>query len=344
MGCSTISKVDENSLSLKAELSAIINKQKDTKPGLSVLVKHKNKTLIKTSKGLANQRSVITENTAFRIGSISKTFTALSIMTLVESGQLSLSDNVKQHLASLPNNWADINIKDLLSHKVSLSKDFFAFNNLHLANNATNSTLLSYLQQDDLQVSKLERDKAVYCNTCYVLLAEIVKHVSDQDFNEYMAQHVFMPANMKQSYIVDENTHLKPASALNYAKTTRFFNIEQYTTGAMAQVSSINDLDNFITALKQEKIVSKSSLDNMTQVHSDLGDDGLYGLGWIIGWGNEPFFAHSGSQDGYQSELFLYPKYDLEVAILSNGGDETFQLQSELMQAIISHFKALNEV
>ena len=54
MGYSTISKVDENSLSLKAKLSAIINKQKDTKPGLSVLVKHKNKTLIKTSKGLAN--------------------------------------------------------------------------------------------------------------------------------------------------------------------------------------------------------------------------------------------------------------------------------------------------
>jgi len=344
MGCRTISNVEENSPSLKAKLTSIINKQKETKPGLSVLVKHKNKTLIKTSKGLAGQHNVITENTAFRIGSISKTFTALSVMTLVESGQLSLSDSVRQHLVSLPNSWADINIKDLLSHKVRLSKDFFAFNNLHLANNATNRTLLDFLQQDSLQVSKLDRDKAVYCNTCYVLLAEVVKEVSGQNFNKYMAQHIFIPANMKQSYIVDENTSLKTTSALNYAKTPRFFDIVQYTTGAMAQVSSINDLDNFITALKQEKIVRKSSLDYMTQVHSDMGEGGLYGFGWIIGWGSEPFFAHSGSQDGYQSELFLYPKYDLEVAILSNGGDETFKLQSELMQTIIGHFKALNKV
>lgn len=58
----------------------------------------------------------------------------------------------------------------------------------------------------------------------------------------------------------------------------------------MAQVSSVEDLNHFIAALKQYKIVTKPTLDLMTEVHADLGNDGLYSFGWLIGWGEAPFF------------------------------------------------------
>jgi len=335
----TTQLIDVNSTSLEAKLSPIFAKQSDRHPGFSLLVKHNDKTIIKTSKGRASHNVAISENTGFRIGSISKTFTALAIMTLIEQGKLTLNDKVGQYLSGLPTDWQKISIKDLMSHRVGLSKDFFSDKNLHLANNATNTTLLQFIRQEGLAITTLSKNEAVYCNTCYVLLAEIISHASDYNFSDYLNKVIFAPASMKHSYIVNENTNIKASTALNYAKTTHFFNIEQYTTGAMAQISSLNDLDNFIKALKQEKIVSLSTLKLMTQVHADMGDDGLYGFGWMIGWGSEPFYSHGGSQDGYQTELFIYPKYNLEIVILSNGGDETYELQGEMIRVIINHYK-----
>lgn len=143
---------------------------------------------------------------------------------------------------------------------------------------------------------------------------------------------------MKDTYIVEQGIPLKAHDALNYADTESFSGIIQFTTGAMAQVSSIEDLNNFIIALKQNKIVKQATLSLMTRVHADLGNDGTFGLGWIIGWGEAPFFSHGGAQDSYQSELLLYPKYNLEVAILTNGGDNTYYLQAQIMRAIITHY------
>jgi CubicO group peptidase (beta-lactamase class C family) len=324
-----------------AKLNEIISTQKDDQPGVSVLVKQGNEIIFKLSKGLANKHKnlAISPNTGFRIGSISKPFTALAIMKLVEQQRLSLSDPVTEFIPELPSNWQGIRIQDLLSHRVYLSKDFFSNSNLHIANLSTNRDLIRFLASNQVKVKALELGRGRYCNTCYVLLAEVITKVSGVEFADYLTENIFIPANMKQSYIVEEGMSMKPKDALNYGKTDSFFGIKQYTTGAMAQVSSIEDLDNFILALKQNKIVSHETLRLMTKVHTDLGDDGSFGLGWMLGRGEASFFSHGGSQDGYQAELFLYPKYDLELVMLSNGGDKTYALQAQVMRTIMTHYQ-----
>jgi CubicO group peptidase (beta-lactamase class C family) len=330
-----------NTNSLIDKLEVIFAKQKEDQAGVSVLVRKNDKVIVKLSKGLANSHKniAINSNTGFRIGSISKPFTALAIMKLVEQNKISLSDSVAKFVTELPARWGSMTLEHLLSHRVYISHDFFSDSNLDIANLSTNQDLVKFLSSKKIKVEATASNKARYCNSCYVLLAEVVSKASGVGFSNYVHDNIFIPANMKDSYIVEKGVSLKSNDALNYAKTANFSGIMQYTTGAMAQVSSIDDLNHFIIALKENRIVSQETLRLMSKVHADLGDDGTFGLGWIIGWGDEPFFSHGGSQDGYQSELFFYPKYDLEIAILTNGGDDTYEVQRELMRSIITHFK-----
>jgi len=330
----------ENKSALVDKLNLILSKQKKDQPGVSVLVKKNNEIIYQLSKGLANKdnNNSISSHTGFRIGSISKPFTALAIMKLVEQKKLSLDDHITKYIQELPTGWKVITIKHLLSHRVYISDDFFSDSNLNLANLSTNQDVIKFISSNMIKVKPQAFDKAIYCNSCYVLLAEVIAKVSGVSFSEYLSENIFVPANMKNSYIVEKGVTIKPNDALNYAKTESIFGIRQYTTGAMAQVSSIEDLNNFIVALKEGQIISQKSLISMTKVHSDAGDDGTFGLGWIIGWGDEPFYSHGGSQDGYQTELFFHPKHDLEIVILTNGGDETYELQSKVMRAVITHY------
>jgi CubicO group peptidase (beta-lactamase class C family) len=330
----------ENKSALVDKLNSILSKQEKDQPGVTVLVKKDNETLFQFSKGLANKDKniSISASTGFRIGSISKPFTALAVIKLMEQRKLSLDDNVTKYVPTLSLVWKDITIRHLLSHRVSISDDFFSDANLNLASASTNEDVVKFLSSKKIKAKPQVFDKAVYCNSCFVLLAEVITKVSGVSFSDYLSENIFIPANMKNTYIVEKGDIIKMGDALNYAKTESFFGINQYTTGAMAQVSSINDLNNFIVALKEGKIISHKSLSLMTQVHSDAGDDGTFGLGWMIGWGEQPFYSHGGSQDGYQAELFFHPKYELEVAILTNGGDETYGLQAKVMKAIFAHY------
>jgi CubicO group peptidase (beta-lactamase class C family) len=322
------------------KLNQILSEQQESSPGVSVLLKKDNEIIFKLSKGLANKDKnlAINSSTGFRIGSISKPFTALAIMKLVEQKQISLGDQVTKYIRELPVSWKDITIKHLLSHRVYISDDFFSDSNLKLANLSTNQDVIKFISSNKIKVKAQAFDQAIYCNSCYVLLAEVIAKVSGISFSEYLSENIFVPAKMKSSYIVEKGVTIKRSDALNYAKTRSFFGINQYTTGAMAQVSSIDDLNNFIIALKEGEIISQKSLSLMTKIHSDAGDDGTFGLGFIIGWGDNPFYSHGGSQDGYQTELFFHPKHDLEVAILTNGGDDTYELQAKVMRAIITHY------
>lgn len=333
-------EVQTNKKSLVDKLNLILSKQKEDRPGVSVLLKKNNEVIFKVSKGLANKAKSLSirSSTGFRLGSISKPFTALAILTLVESESLSLDDDVTKFIPELPLEWKGITIRHLLSHRVFISDDFFSNSNIGLANLSTNQDVIKFISANNSKVKALASDKAIYCNSCYVLLAQVIEKSSGISFSDYMRQKIFVPANMKNTYIIEQGVTMRPSDALNYAKTESFFGINQYTTGAMAQVSSIEDLNNFIVTLKEGKIINQELLRLMTQVHSDAGDDGTFGLGWMIGRGEEPFYSHGGSQDGYQTELFFHPMHDLEIAILTNGGDETYELQAQMMRAIITHY------
>jgi len=334
------SKISAEDLAdLQQELAKVVETQSANKPGIAVKVRYQGKELFSAVKGAASSTRSLSADTPFRIASISKPFTAIAIMQLWQQGKVKLDESVTAYIPKLASTWQSVTIEHLLSHRVSVSHDLFADKYLAKANQSTNQSLIEFVNQASNKIKLLPANKASYCNSCYVLLADVVASASGLPFSQYMKSNIFIPAGMLNSAIVDSEKAIPDDLALNYAKSTEFFGIQQYTTGAMAQVSSLNDLAHFVRALKAGNLVKHSTLQLMTRVHSELGDDGAYGYGWTIGWGDNPFFSHGGDQDGYRGELFFDPKYDVEVMILTNGGDDTFKLQRRIMLAVTKVFK-----
>ncbi len=326
---------------LEYEIDKILSKQSYSVPGISLIIRKDNQVVINKSKGVANllEDIPITSKTGFRIGSISKPFTAIAILQLYERGELSLTDSVNKYIKRLPSDWKTITIYQLLSHQVSLNKDFFSGEYIELANAATNQEVLDFIETKGVVSDALKPNQSVYCNTCYVLLAEVVKEVSGVSFSQYMQENIFSPAQMTDTYIITKGIQLRNGDALNYAKTDSFFGIKQYTTGAMAQVSSAEDLNSFVDSLKKFSLISAESLALMTRIHSRSNEGGFWGLGWMVGPEDRPFFAHGGSQDGYEAELYFNSKTNVELIFLSNGGEATFEIKRKILRATINYFE-----
>lgn len=291
--------------------------QSDASAGISILVLKNGEEIYSTNKGMANLKSgtPISRQTGFRLASVSKTFTAIAIMQLVEKGELKLSDSILDYLPELSPTWKTITIDHLLTHQSGIYDIFNDFWNPSITNNLTMDGLMHYLiKNPDLEFSP--GSKGDYSNTGYMLLAKIIERKTGFRFSEYMALNIFEPAKMKGSYINDENQAIKPGDAINHANTYTYYGITTYVKGSMAQVSSTEDFFNFFDALRKGKLISEQTLNTMTRKHSTL-KYGDYGYGFQVA---HNYYGHTGEWDGFETELVVDTGRHLEWIILTNSG------------------------
>lgn len=334
----------------QATIEATINRYlddnlRDSQPGLSVLVRKDGEVVYAGGRGLANRHSgeTIRAETGFRIGSISKPFTALAIMQLVERGMLRLDDRLDVHINEIPANYAGITVEQLLAHRSGIPDYINDNNELHLLDGLTTAQFIQLAI--DNEVDNLEFSPgttAQYSNSGYVLLAEIVSRVSGLSFPEYMDLEIFQPLGMTDSFVIHEHQHLGDNGApfaLSLADTRKVYATDRVDItfdaliyGSSNVVSSAEDMARFLEGLEQERIVSYETLSEMLVVRSALTDIGDYGLGWITGTGNywhkgrytdSDDYWHSGGYGGYRSLMSISPDDGLDIVVLSNGGDDT---------------------
>ncbi len=301
----------------------------DNSPGMAILVIKDGEVTYIGTKGMANKHTSlsITSDTGFRLGSLSKTFTAIAIMQLYEQQLLTVEDSIITFLPELPSSWQGITIHHLLSHQSGIPDYFNDFNGV--GNNiwpdgVTNQDVLAYFSSND----RLEFEpgtKGEYSNTGYLLLAEIVSRVKGVRFADYMENNLFHPLAMKDSYIADEYSVHRPNDALNYAEFDTYYGLNFYTHGGQAQVSSLKDMQLFINALLQNEIVTKETFNLMTQNHTVGLFEGTtnYGYGFVINPKNTNDFGHGGGFDGFITYMALRNDANWQMVILSNGGAQT---------------------
>ncbi len=324
-GNESASQVDESSstsTSSTATLTQALDTylaghQKDDEAGISVLVV-KNGEAIYASKGMARKdsRILISKTTGFQLASISKPFTAIAIMQLVEKGELKLSDSILQFIPELPPTWNKITIEHLLMHRSGVIDIINDFWNPTLLSGLTNNSLIPYL----IQNPTLEFEPGTngdYSNTGFMLLAIVIERKTGMSFPAYMAQHIFGPANMQNSYITDENQSIKVSDALNYASKNTYYGFTTYLKGSMGQVSSTEDFFNFFSALKKGILISSETLANMTRSHSKIANAYDCGYGFFV---NKNTFGHSGEWDGFEAELMINYASDTQLIVLTNSG------------------------
>ncbi|WP_297512147.1 serine hydrolase [uncultured Caulobacter sp.] len=286
----------------------------------AVLVAKDGVAVLREGVGLANREWDIPNapDTKFRLGSITKQFTAVAIMQLVEAGKLSVDDPISKYYADAPPAWSKITLKHLLTHTSGIPSytgipGFF-----------DKDGRLPLKPED---IVKLTRDKPLefepgskfaYDNSGYILLGYVIEKVSGQTYADYVTQHLLQPLGLKNTGY-DVTTQILAKRASGYQSTRGGLRNAEYLDmslpyAAGSLYSTVDDLLAWDRALTSGKLLTEAS---RKALWTDYGNK--YGYGWVIGeQSGHPRINHGGGINGFATALNRYPADGLVTVVLSN--------------------------
>lgn len=285
----------------------------------AVLVVKNDRILLDKAYGSANLEWNIPNTTAtkFRLGSLTKQFTAASILLLEERGKLKLDDPVKTYLPDAPAAWDKITVFNLLTHTSGIP-NMTAFANFGevMRKTMTPADLVAGFRDRPLDFQPGEKYR--YSNSGYIVLGAIIEKTSGVSYAQFLQDNIFTPLGMKDSGY-DSNSALIPLRASGYGRrqgalvNADFLDMSiPYSAGAL--YSTTHDLWTWEKALYSGKVVSPASLKRMT---TPFKDD--YGFGILIrdDKGHKQF-RHEGGINGFGTALAWYPDDRLAIVVLDN--------------------------
>ena len=256
-----------------------------------------------------------TPQTRYRIGSISKVFTATMVMQLVDEGKLTLSTTLDRFYPQIPNS-EKITIDQLLSHRSGIHSftsdpDYPKW----MMNPKTHEELIALISgyKPDFEPNA----KYAYSNSNYVLLSYIIEKLDKRSFEKSLDKRIIRKVGLKNTYY-GKKTDVKNNESYSYSKKIKWEKEVEtdmsIPSGAGAIVSTPSDLTIFANALFTKNLVSDSSLAAMTRTR-----DG-YGLGLMsMNFGEEKGYGHGGAIDGFLNQVVYFPEKSLTIAFSLNG-------------------------
>jgi CubicO group peptidase (beta-lactamase class C family) len=312
----TLNKIDE-----------IFTHWNNATPGGSVLVAKGNKIIYHKAFGLADLEHNVpnTTETIFEAGSVSKQFTAASILLLASEGKLSTQDDVRKYVPELPQYDAPILIQNLLNHTSGL-KDWGVVGSL----TGWPRTTRVYTQELALEIICKQKSlnftpgtEYSYSNSNYSLLVTIAERVSKQSLAEFTKTRFFEPLGMKHTQWRDNFREIIPNRAVAYDKTPTgyeqmmpFENIHGHgglltTTGDLLKWNLLLQTHSIGGDKVYASRVQQGKLKNGQQIH--------YAGGLSVGdFNGFKEISHSGATAGYRAWLAYYPQQQITIALLSN--------------------------
>lgn len=347
-------------------IDALVAKEgvKDDTPGVAICIIQPGKWKFVKCYGMASLEndSQITPQTIFELASLSKPMTATAVLMLHERGKLSIEDDVRKLLPELPRYDAKrpIRIKDLLHH-VSGLPDYMDFENVPTRNKDfwVNEDYASAFA-DNLKEYPLTFPtgaKHEYNNSNYMLLALIVARVSGKSFADFMRDEVFMPAGMKDTFVYENPSTLRPVAerqpaAVGYRparggkwRTEWGLPPERHekllAVGDGGVWTNIEDAARWDAAWRSGKFLKAATFKSMLEPsRTTNGKQNNYGYGFAIYPGKSGLngFGHNGDWGGFRTDYYRYLQDDRSTIMLSNRGDfDTDRLWYKLNSAIDKH-------
>ena len=344
---------------LKTNIDSLFNSQiNENAPGASLLVSYNSEMLIGKGYGLrdVNGKHPITSKTNIRMASVSKQFTALCILSLVDNGILNLNDSLNKY-------WdypvfKNITIEHLLNHTSGIA-DYEEYFNKNWDRNeiVENKNILEWLSTNPSPVFEVGK-KWEYSNTAYLVLALLVEKVSGKEFSSYAQENVFQKAGMENTTFfnlakpveIKERAFCYDKDSLgNWKKIDGFYMNGVLGDGAV--YTSINDFHKYNNALQEQSIVSKdmhelifkpSSMilpeDKKYQFSFLKGMDERYAMGWFL---TDNLALHTGSWNGTRTIVVKEFERPLTIAIFLNfaSSDTRTKLVEETYQLVDKYLK-----
>ncbi len=264
------------------------------------------------------EKKPLTAANKFRIGSITKMFTASMILQLVEEGKLRLTDTLDKFFPQVPNA-KKITIEQILWHRSGIP-------NVKREQNAQGNVNTIPVTKDEMlalivrATPDFEPDtKRSYSNSGYQILGLILEKVTGKSYEEALKERISSKIGLKDTYIATGNIDVSKNEALTYMNFGDGWKPVSETHpsilfSAGAIVSTPNDLAKFIQALFDGKIVSKENLDQMKTIRDGEGA-GMEAMPFA----GKTFYGHTGGADNYGAVLAYLPEEKLAVAYTTNA-------------------------
>jgi CubicO group peptidase (beta-lactamase class C family) len=309
-------------------------------PGLQLAIVQHGKIIFTGAYGQADVKTgkPVTERTVFGINSISKAFTGVAAMQLVEAGKLDLDASVTKYLEGLPPSWKEISVRQILTHTSGLPE--IIDDNTRLIDGAEPDAAWAKVQE--LPLKSAPGTQYAYNQTGYALMGKIIEKLSGKSFADFVRDGQFKAARMKQArfgHTADTVPELAPLHTYLtlQIKDMRTVGVERSETPIARQETwpdymhptggvqaTARDLAAWVIALQKHKLVSEKSLEQLwtPQQLPDGSYRGFnktingYGLGWpVIRRPAHPAVTPTG---GDRAAIFIYPEDDLTVIVLTN--------------------------
>lgn len=297
-------------------------------PGCSVGVIRDGNFVFRKSYGEASLELGVplSSDSMFYMASVSKQFTAASIVLAAEQGFLSLDDDVRKYVPELPNYGPTVTLRQML-HQTSGFRDYLALTYLSGRDTRTLSSSDDVLQLIVRQkgLNNAPGGEYVYSNSNYFLLSVVVKRATGKSLAEFAAANIFQPLGMTHTLFYDDNRVVVPNRVAAYDPGKEGSFVVDWSTlfdmvGSGGLMSSVNDLLMWDRNFYSNK-VGKGTLVNELETHGRLnnGHSINYGLGlWLSEYRGLRTIEHSGSTFGYRTKLLRFPEQRFSVITLCN--------------------------
>jgi len=294
----------------------------DGLPGASVMVIRDGQPILTKSYGLANVETgaVIESSTNFRLASITKQFTATSILMLVDGGKLSLDDSISLHFPEFPAFAEGITIRHILQHTSGI-EDYEPIYGDRFPAQVTDRGVVDIISKTEGTMFA-PGSQYSYSNSGYAILAVLVENLSGKTFADFLQDNIFSPLEMSNTVALVGGVTMVPNRSFGYSVVDGEVTFSDQSAwsavlGDGGIYSSVEDLIKWDRALYDNGLIS-------AELRAESWTPGLenYGFGFRIDeYNGHRRYHHSGSTSGFRNHMQQYPDDLLTVIILTNRAD-----------------------
>jgi CubicO group peptidase (beta-lactamase class C family) len=295
-------------------------------PGASVAIIQDGKLAYAKGYGAAHLEYdvPITSDTIFHVASVSKQFTAMSIVLLEQEGKLSLEDDIHKYLPELPDYGHAVTIRQLLQHTSGIRDQWqtLALAGWRLDDVITQNQILRMLYQQR-ELNFIPGARHLYSNGGFTLLAEIVARVSKKTFPDFAEERIFRPLGMTRTHFHDDHLRVVPGRAYSYDSFDggyRAAPLNYSNAGATSLFTTALDLAKWLDNFRDPKVGGPKAIARMQE--QAVLTDGTK-IDYALGLSIDQFrglrtISHGGADAGYRSYVVWFPDQRTGIVVLSN--------------------------
>ena len=286
----------------------------------AILVARQGQILLSKGYGLADRTGQLpnTPQTRFRLGSVTKPFTALALLQLQAQGKLNVQDLICRYLTACPAAWQAITIHHLLTHTAGIP-DIERLPEYAQIKTSPSTPLQTITLFQDKPLAFPPGTQWEYSSSGYILLGVIIEQVSGQSYEAFLQENIFTPLGMNDTgYEYDAAT-----LATGYANATTVADPIDMSIpfAAGGLYSTVEDLYRWAQALSTDELLPQPLLDLLFTPYAEIPQaaGARYGYGWVI---SQPMghrlIGHNGGIDGFVASLNRFPADGVTIILLSN--------------------------